>query len=284
LKREKLFELKASGMEFDERIEELEKMEYPKPHRDFIYNTFNAFSGKHPWVGQENIYPKSIARDMYETFQSFAEYIKSYNLERVEGLLLRYLSNVYRVLVQTVPFDLKNDALDEVIEYFAVILKTTDSSLIDEWEKLRNPAWVKPEQVAGSPGAVLSHLEQEKIFAVSLKNAVFALLRSLARGDWGAAAEQVLAPEGAPSWAGHRLQTALAPYFEDHPDILADAQSRSPQFLRQTPGEAPLQLNVELTLTDSLAHNDWLMQMSVDKSRKIVAGEPFLVLHGFNAI
>ncbi len=280
LKREKLFELKAEGVEFDERMEELEKLEYPKPHREFIYTTFNAFAAKHPWVGQENIYPKSIARDMYETFQSFAEYIKSYNLERVEGLLLRYLSNVYRVLVQTIPFDLKNDAIDDIIDYFAVILKITDSSLIDEWEKLRDPRWVKPVEGGSVSSAALSRLEEEKVFAVSLKNALFALLRCLARGEWTQAAELVLAPEGAPAWAGHRLQSALAAYFEEHPDIIADAKARSAEFLRLSPGEDQ-RLSIELTLTDSLGYNDWHMQLSVDKGRSFQPGEAFLLLHGF---
>jgi uncharacterized membrane-anchored protein YjiN (DUF445 family) len=115
LKTEKMAELKAAGMEYEERIEELEKVEHPKPNRDFIYNTFNAFAAVHPWVNQENIRPKSIAREMFETFQSFHEYIRDYDLERVEGLLLRYLSEVYMVLIKTVPESFRTDTVLSMI-------------------------------------------------------------------------------------------------------------------------------------------------------------------------
>jgi hypothetical protein len=283
IKREKMAAMKAEGMEFDARIEELDKLEYPKPLREFIYGTFNTYAAKHPWVGAENIYPKSISRDMYETFQSFGEYIKSYNLERVEGLLLRYLSNVYRVLVQTIPFDLKNDALDDLIDYFAVILKTTDSSLIDEWEKMQNPQWVKGDVLSTREHDMLARVEQEKIFAVSLKNAVYAFLRCLSRSEWAQAAELVLTPEGETLWSGHRIAASLAPFFEEHPDILADAEARRSQYLSTSTAEGNL-LSVELTLIDSLGHNDWFVRFTVDKGRRYVAGEAFLMLRGIGPI
>ena len=91
-------EMKMAGIEYDQRIEELEKLEYPKPNREFVYSTFNAFADKHPWVGQENIRPKSIAREMFENFRSFSDYIRDYELQRAEGVLLRHLNSVYKVL------------------------------------------------------------------------------------------------------------------------------------------------------------------------------------------
>ena len=103
VKDQKMAEMKMEGIEYDQRMEELEKLEYPKPNREFIYSTFNAFADQHPWVGQENIRPKSIAREMFEKFRSFADYIRDYELQRAEGLLLRHLNSVYKVLTQTVP-------------------------------------------------------------------------------------------------------------------------------------------------------------------------------------
>ena len=140
VKTERMREMKEAGMEYEERMEELEKCEYPKPLREFIYTTFNEFSDRHPWVGTENIRPKSVAREMYETFQSFAEYVRDYELQRAEGLLLRYLSDVYRALIQTVPQSARNDELDVITEYFASIVRSVDSSLIDEWERIRTGA------------------------------------------------------------------------------------------------------------------------------------------------
>ena len=102
-------QMKAEGVEYDQRMEELEKLEYPKPLRDFVYETFNAFADRHPWVGEENIRPKSIAREMFENFRSFAEYVLDYELQRSEGLLLRHLNSVYKVLSQTVPDGVKTE-------------------------------------------------------------------------------------------------------------------------------------------------------------------------------
>src|SRR5439155_9451324 len=121
LKSQKVAEMKMAGIEYDERMEELEKLEYPKPNREFIYSTFNAFADRHPWVGQENIRPKSIAREMFESFRSFSDYIKDYDLQRAEGLLLRHLSRVHKVMTQTIPDAAKNDALREMELYLSAM-------------------------------------------------------------------------------------------------------------------------------------------------------------------
>src|SRR5580693_3174441 len=122
-------------------MEELEKLEYPKPLRDFVYDTFNAFAERHPWVGEENIRPKSIAREMFENFRSFAEYVLDYELQRSEGLLLRHLNSVYKVLSQTVPDGAKTDEVGEMELYLRTLLRQVDSSLADEWERMRDPAY-----------------------------------------------------------------------------------------------------------------------------------------------
>src|SRR5882672_19375 len=132
VKDQKMAEMKMEGLDYDKRMEELEKLEYPKPNREFIYSTFNTFADKHPWVGQENIRPKSIAREMFESFRSFADYIKIYDLQRAEGLLLRHLSSVHKVLKQTVPDAAKNDQIREMELYLGTMIRQVDSSLLDE--------------------------------------------------------------------------------------------------------------------------------------------------------
>ena len=144
IKDRAIAQMKADGIEYDQRMEELEKLEYPKPLRDFVYETFNAFADRHPWVGEENIRPKSIAREMFENFRSFAEYVLDYELQRSEGLLLRHLNSVYKVLSQTVPDGVKNDEVREMELYLRTLLRQVDSSLEEEWERMRDP---------GVPGA-----------------------------------------------------------------------------------------------------------------------------------
>src|SRR5205823_3793027 len=136
LKTQKMAKMKQEGLEYQERIDELEKLEYPKPNREFVYSSFNAFADRHPWVGQENIRPKSIAREMFENFRSFSDYIRDYELQRAEGLLLRHLSRVHKVLTQTVPDGSKTDAVLEMELYLGTLIRQIDSSLLDEWERM----------------------------------------------------------------------------------------------------------------------------------------------------
>lgn len=137
--RQALFlELKAEGVEFEERQEKLDAVEHPKPLRDFIYQTFNEFVDAHPWVGAENIRPKSIVREMLEKGMSFADYIREYDLQRGEGVLLRAVNDVYKVLAHTVPDTVKTDALREIEVELALVLRSVDSSLLDEWDRLRS--------------------------------------------------------------------------------------------------------------------------------------------------
>ena len=184
LKTIRMRELKEEGVDFDQRIEELEKLEYPKPNRDFIYSTFNEFAAKHPWVGQENIRPKSIAREMFEGFFSFGEYIREYDLQRAEGLLLRYLADVYKAIVQNIPGYQRSDELYEVSVYFSTMIRQIDSSLIDEWEKMRNPEFIA-EAAHGETEEEISNKHREDItwdkraFNIMVRNEIFRVVKAL---------------------------------------------------------------------------------------------------------
>src|SRR5579872_3863380 len=184
LKTQKMAEMKMAGLQYDERMEELENLEYPKPNREFVYSTFNAFADKHPWVGQENIRPKSIAREMFEQFRSFADYIKDYELHRAEGLLLRHLSAVHKVLAQTVPDSAKNDAVREMELYLGTLIRQVDSSLIEEWERMRDPNYQPrtPTAEARPPGAEEAAADitrDAKAFTALVRNRIFTFLRGV---------------------------------------------------------------------------------------------------------
>src|SRR5690606_21015479 len=127
-KSDRMAELRAEGVEYEQRMAQLDLVEYPKPRREFIYETFNAFAAKHPWVGENNIQPKSIAREMFERWMSFEDYIRDYGLQRSEGILLRHLSGVYKALAQTVPENAKTDAVLEIENYLGELIRNIDSS------------------------------------------------------------------------------------------------------------------------------------------------------------
>jgi superfamily II RNA helicase len=202
LKTEKLNELKAAGVPYDERMAQLEEItEHPKPKREFLYDTFNAFAAAHPWVEQENVRPKSIAREMFERYLSFADYIREYGLERGEGLLLRHLMQVFKVLAQTVPESAKTEAVVEMEDYFRELIRGIDSSLLEEWERLRNPEFVATE-TSDKPARPASFdiTRDTAAFKRAIRTAVLGFLQDVAARDWEAAAARVAAPT-APSSA-----------------------------------------------------------------------------------
>ena len=136
LRTELLGELKAQGVPYEERMERLAAVEHPKPLREFLYGSFDIFRQHHPWVEGENVRPKSVARELHEQAMNFGEYVNHYGLKRSEGLLLRYLSDAYRALVQNVPADRRTPALDELTDWLGALVRGVDSSLLDEWERL----------------------------------------------------------------------------------------------------------------------------------------------------
>ena len=281
IKTIKMSEMKADGIEYEERIAELERLEYPKPNREFIYDTFNRFAAEHPWVGNENIRPKSIAREMYETFQSFDEYIRDYDQQRAEGLLLRYLMEVYKVLVQTVPEVYRSEEVETIIDYFGTMIRNIDSSLLDEWEKLRNPNYVPTEKEEVVAPEVPDITRDMRAFTVQIRNEVFRFVRALAAGDVDAALDLVQLEEES-SWTSSRLLAELESYRDEHGALLTDRQARHPQWARVTP--ATNGWRVEQTLLDAREHNDWQLIFTVDRSRSNEIGRAALTFVDFAEI
>lgn len=289
VKSEKMAEMKMAGIEYDQRIEELEKLEHPKPNRDFIYETFNVFSAAHPWVGEENIRPKSIAREMFENFHSFPEYIREYDLHRIEGLLLRYLSEVFKVLEQTVPEAAKNDDVRAISMYFGSMVRQTDSSLLDDWERLRNgsaPRTAISDSEKNLRAAVLEPdvTREPKIFLIMVRNQIYAFLRALAIKDYEAALALIESQkfEEDSTWTTTEIESQIAPFFEDHTRLCTDPVARNPLNthleIKQT------QWIVEQRLIDPEDHNDWLINFSVDLAQSKLSSKPVLSLVAVKSI
>ncbi len=265
VKSEKMNEMKAAGIEYEQRMEELEKLEPPKPHRDFIYSTFNQFREKHPWVGQENIRPKSIAREMYETFQSFGDYIRDYELQRVEGLLLRYLSEVYKVLEQTVPEAAKNDELRELTDYFESMIHQVDSSLLEDWEKMRSDSGseILPDhrkKIADAKATAVSSAAAQKALLIKLRNHIFSIVRVLAQKNYAALIEEDLVQVDPVIVV--EIEKRMQDYFKHHERIAIDPSARRPLHTRIE--ETASVWKIEQTLVDPEEANDWVLNFELN--------------------
>ncbi len=275
LKSVKLAELKMAGVEYEQRVEELEKLEHPKPLREFVYDTFNAFARLHPWVRGDDARPKSIAREMVERFMDFNEYVREYELGRAEGTLLRYLSEAYKALVQTVPAPAKTPAVEEIEVFLRAMVRAVDSSLLDEWERIRG---ARPEE-AGAPAAAAEEApgeidvtRDERGFTVLVRNALFQLLRALARQDWAAAAALVAPGE----WTPDRFAAALRPFSEEHAAIRLDPAARAPDKTRIT--KTAHAWNVVQVLCDDAGDDDWALFCDVDLEQSGREGRPVIVM------
>jgi superfamily II RNA helicase len=282
LKGQKVAEMKMAGIEYDERMEELEKLEYPKPNREFVYSTFNAFADKHPWVGQENIRPKSIAREMFENFRSFSDYIRDYELQRAEGVLLRHLNSVFKVLAQTVPDRAKTDVVREMELYLGTMIRQVDSSLLDEWEKMRDPKYQRAEasevRPPGAEEAERDITRDTKGFTASIRNRVFSFLRGLVNEDFDQALTHlsVQQDQEGHAWTGERLGKALDAYYAEHDRICLDPNARNSRHTYVLPAEDKQTWRVQQMLVDPEEHNDWVAEFSVDLAKSRAAGEPVL--------
>jgi superfamily II RNA helicase len=277
IKRAKLAELKMAGVEYEQRVEELEKLEHPKPLRELVYETFNAFAKQHPWVRGDDVRPKSIAREMVERFMDFNEYVREYELGRAEGTLLRYLSDVYKALAQTVPAPAKTPAVEEAQVFLRAMVRAVDTSLLDEWERMRRPeewaAIAEPEATAGEEPDVT---RDEKAFTVLVRNAMYQLLRALARKDWAGAAAMVSAGGDDPAWTKERFEEAFKPFFAQHAAIRLDPPARSPANTRVDKKAATW--DVVQVVCDDAGDDDWGISCWIDLAASGREGRPVVVV------
>jgi superfamily II RNA helicase len=284
LKGELIGQLKNEGVEYEERMARLEEVEWPKPGKDFIYDTYNAFVAERPWMKEAAVRPKSIAREMFEHWQSFEDYVKTYGLERSEAVLLRHLSEVYKVLSQTVPPTARTEELVEAEEYLGDILRGVDSSLLDEWEKLKNPDYVPEAEKPPEQRKQVAFTRNRPAFTRAVRNAVFSLLKAIARENVAEILAQVEpTDQECAAWNAGRIGEMLDAYFVEHDRIRLDPEARAAKHSR-IEDEDPRRWKVEQILVDPDEYNDWSLRVTVDLDRSDAEERPVLVLVGMEAI
>lgn len=289
VKREKIAQLRMEGVPYEERLLELEKLEYPKPNREFIYSTFNEFAALHPWVGQENIRPKSIVREMAESYFTFSDYIREYELQKVEGVLLRYLMSVYKVLDHTVPTGAKNEALTEIEIFLGAAIRQVDSSLLDEWEKMRDPARVIAEvreATLEKPDQPPDITRNTRAFTNILRTEVFSMLRGLATRNFDSVFQNldIATDEHGEAWTAPRLERLMLEYHKEHERIALDNEARNLRHTGVKSADDNRSWLVQQTVVDPEGHNDWTLDLRVDLAQSRELGRPQLQLLRFGPI
>jgi hypothetical protein len=281
LRSDTVASLKAQGVEYEERMAELDKLEHPKPLRDFTYDLFNHYLTVHPWAADHTIRPKSVARELYERAMTFTEYIHHYGLARSEGLLLRYLSDAYKGLMQTVPEDAKTEEVFDLTEWLGETVRQVDSSLLDEWDQLRHPDDIAavaegsavplsgrgPGGVhgpgiggeAGGAGEPVGVTPNARAFKVMVRNELFRWVELLSRR---ASDELVERLPASASWKVEGLAEALAPYWDEHEVVGIDTSARSGELFRLDEEASPW--TAIQVLADPEGNHDWTISAVVD--------------------
>ncbi|MBL8115707.1 MAG: DUF3516 domain-containing protein [Acidobacteria bacterium] len=271
-------ELKEQGVPYEERMERLEEVTHPKPLADFLYGVFNEFREAHPWTAGSDVSPKSIGSEMLETFAGFSDYVKGYGLERSEGVLLRYLSQLYKTLDQTVPEAAKTEGVWDALGYFRSLVGETDASLLEEWESLRHPeeilAKVVHPEVRKESAWLTELLARPKVFAARVRAEMQLLVRALARKDWEEAAGNVY-PDAEDLWDAARFEAALTPFFAEHAEIVVGPESRS-HHLTNLRSTEPRRWEVTQTLLDPEGDNVWAIFADIDLRDASAADGPIL--------
>jgi len=271
-------ELKADGVPYDERMEKLEEVTHPRPLADWLAGHFDRFARMHPWVGGQEISPKSIGREIVETFSSFDDYVRSYNLQRSEGVLLRYLSQLYRTLEQNVPDGAKSEAVDDAIAFFRTLIELTDSSLLEEWESLMHPELLtkrrdERERIVEAIW-VRELIESPRALAARARSEMHLLVHALAQKDWEEAEERVVTRADEP-WDAARFERELEPFFAEHEALVDSAESRRHRWTRIEPA-GDRQWTVTRTLFDSDGDHDWGLRAGIDLRHATAVDQPLL--------
>ncbi|MEN5072395.1 DUF3516 domain-containing protein [Isoptericola cucumis] len=220
-KGEAVAAMKAEGMEYEERMEALEEVTWPRPLADLLEPAFDAYKRTNPWVAGAELAPKSVVRDMLEQAMTFTELVSVYGLERTEGVVLRYLADAYRAMRQVVPEEHRTEEVAEVVEWLGELVRGVDSSLLDEWERLQNPVDDDADTVvegelaeAGAEAPARPVTGNPRAFRRLVRNAMFRRVELAAREDYDAL-ERL---DGAAGWDGDAWADALEELFEAQGD------------------------------------------------------------------
>ena len=263
---EAVAQMKADGIEYDERMELLEEITWPKPLVELLEPAFETYRGGHPWVSEFPLSPKSVVRDMIERSMTFSELVSHYGLARSEGLVLRYLADAYRALRQTVPDAARTEELEDIIEWLGELIRQVDSSLLDEWESLTHPGVESDDQQIAfgvdSPRPLSANV---RAFKVMVRNAMFRRVELASRRRWD---ELAALGDGldAEDW-----EDLLELYFDEYDEIGTGPDARGPLLFTVEMG--PELWRVRQTLHDPQGDHGWALIGEVNLGESDAAGE-----------
>lgn len=249
--------MKAEGIEYEERIELLDDVSYPKPLQELLEHTYEVYLQTNPWAADGHLSPKSVVREMWERAMTFREFVSGYDLTRSEGAVLRYLSDAFKALRSGVPAAARTEEITDIVEWLGELVRQVDSSLLDEWEQLTSP-----DQPHDTPVAVPARPRpltgNDRAFTAMVRNALFRRVELFARHRW----DELGALDSGSGWTADRWAEVGHAYFDEHSDVGIDADARGPALL--IVDRRPGVWHVRQILDDPAGDHDWGFDAEVD--------------------
>jgi hypothetical protein len=255
---EAVAQMKAEGIEYDERIELLDEVSYPKPLAELLEHAFGVYVQSNPWAADAHPSPKSVVREMWERAMTFREFVSTYGLTRAEGAVLRYLSDAFKALRSGVPAAARTDEVTDIVEWLGELVRQVDSSLLDEWEQLTSPDQPLDEPVA-VPARPRPLTGNERAFTAMVRNALFRRVDLFARRRWFDLGEL----DAGTGWDADRWAEVGQAYFAEHGEVGTGADARGPALLI-VDKSAPGVWHVRQILDDPAGDHDWGFEAEVD--------------------
>ncbi|KOG91245.1 DEAD/DEAH box helicase [Streptomyces varsoviensis] len=252
--------MKADGVEYEDRMERLQDVTYPKPLEELLFHAYGLYRKSHPWVGDHPLSPKSVIRDMYERAMTFTEFTAFYDLARTEGIVLRYLASAYKALDHTVPDDLKSDDFQDLIAWLGEMVRQVDSSLLDEWEQLANPEDETAEEAQERADQVKPVTANGRAFRVLVRNAMFRRVELAALDK----VEELGEMDADAGWDADRWGEAMDAYWDEYEDLGTGPDARGPKLLRIEERPEDRLWRVRQTFADPNGDHDWGISAEVD--------------------
>ncbi|MFI1798144.1 DEAD/DEAH box helicase [Streptomyces sp. NPDC020379] len=252
--------MKADGVEYEDRMERLMDVTYPKPLEELLTHAYGLYRKSHPWVGDHPLSPKSVIRDMYERAMTFTEFTSFYDLARTEGIVLRYLAGAYKALDHTVPDDLKSDDFEDLIAWLGEMVRQVDSSLLDEWEQLANPEEETAEEARERADQVKPVTSNARAFRVLVRNALFRRVELAALDKVGELGEM----DAEAGWDEDRWAEAMDAYWDEYEELGTGPDARGPKLLRIEEKPEDGLWRVRQTFADPNGDHDWGISAEVD--------------------
>lgn len=269
---EEIAALKADGVDYTDRMNIVEDITWPKPLEELLEQAYDTFAETNAWVREFELRPKSVVRDMLENAMTFSDLVATYGLARSEGVILRYLTDAWRTLKQSIPDEYNTPELEDIVVWLGELIRQVDSSLVDEWAQMAgedspiDQDTVDRELAFGveDPTALTAN---RRAFTIMVRNYMFRLVQLFALEKEDRLADLLDYLDEVPDFGA-----ILDDYFDEYDDIDSGPEARGPEYFRLGDTDSRL-WSVRQIIKDPVGDHAYQFVATVDLDASDEAGE-----------